>query len=126
MAPLDCSICGAMEHDIVLCGSISDQGIYLEAAGDHAMIGTSSIDEGIGPWCAQYIDQESNTSTHCIAIVKDLNAFRDAFQAIKSKSGKKALREQIAAIIDLIEFGTVKVSKSGTVKWQSGQFVVPD
>ena len=123
---MDCAVCGAMEYDIVLCGPISDQRIHFEAEGNHAMSGTCDIDESIGSWCVQHMDQDSQDSTRCIAIVKDLNAFRNAFQAIKSNSGKRALQQQLAAIIDLIEFGKVSVSKSGTVKWQGGQFILSE
>ena len=86
------------------------------------MTRTCSIDDSIGPWCVKQFDHDTKEKCHCIAIVKDIEAFGEAvFTAIRMTRNKKS-KDELYAMLDLIEFGEVKVSKSGIVKWQGGKF----
>jgi hypothetical protein len=87
---------------------------------------TCCIDDKIGPWCVKQSDSETKEKCHCIAIVNNIEAFGEAvFTAIRHTENK-ALKDKLYAMLDFVEFGEVKVSKTGVVKWQGGKFANAD
>jgi len=84
---------------------------------------TCSIDDNIGPWCVNQDDDETGENGHYIAIIKDLEVFRSIHEEmLRTKSGNK-LREQLNDLIQQIEFGKVKMTRSNSLTWKSGDFV---
>lgn len=82
------------------------------------------VDESIGTWCV--VQKEfglKERTSHCLAIVKDTEEFARVFDSINSETLKTKLRVKFLELVSLIEFGEVKISKTGIVKWHGGNFI---
>lgn len=58
---------------------------------------------------------------HGVLIARDIDAIRDAILESHCVRSTKALRQQIARIVELLEFGVVETSGDDLL-WKNGQF----
>jgi hypothetical protein len=57
-----------------------------------------------------------------IAVVKDIDAIVYALRECLAQAESEPLRDDLEAVVDLIEFALVTVKKNGMVQWKSGDF----
>ena len=81
------------------------------------------VDESIGTWCVAQDELNGKRPRHCIAIVKDVDEFCWAIDTVLEKIKNREPLNDLDEMIKLIEFGEVKISKDGVVKWQGGNFI---
>lgn len=75
------------------------------------------VDYEIGSWMLQQDDGRT------IALITDLNAFRDTSRTVRESQNIDDLHYQFDKLIKIIEFAPVTVMRDGTVKWKNGDFV---
>lgn len=84
------------------------------------------VDQNIGAWCVAQDELNGKKPRHCIAIVKDVDEFCWTIDSLIEKIHNREPINDLDEMLDLIEFGEVKISREGVVKWQGGQFIQHD
>jgi hypothetical protein len=81
------------------------------------------VDQNIGTWCVAQDECNGKKPRLCIAIIKDVDQFCEAVDLVEEKIHEQKPLNDLYELVKFIEFAEVKISKSGIVKWHSGQFV---
>ena len=86
------------------------------------MCSAAYVDNLIGSWCMKQIDYDLDAEFEYIAIVKNLEEFRESFFSILDGVKSKKLRQKLYQLIEQIEFGEVIIDSNDIVQWKAGDF----
>ena len=78
------------------------------------------VDYSIGKWIVR-----TNENGFAILVIKDIDAFCDAIHASFEQDSLSGLQDQVAEMLEHIEFAPIRISKNGKIKWKGGNFIQP-
>lgn len=81
------------------------------------------VDKNIGAWCVAQDELNGKKPRLCVALIKDVDEFCWAIDAVLEKIENQEPINDLDEMLKLIEFGEVKISRNGVVKWQGGNFI---